>query len=504
MNARITNTLAAFLACAFPLSAQQDAASGAAALLPASGFDGASQSVEQRLNDAVGELDELRAAIQAEQVPLNRELRDAESELSAVRAEYQQVTRLLDSRTLDLTNLRTEIGSRRDEAGYLSNLLSEYARNFESRLHIVELQRYAEPLEHTRLALENSNLDQDEVYAAEIGLLQLSLERLDDALGGARFPANAVDAEGLVQHGQVALVGPTALFRSDDGGVVGSAEQRLGSLEPTVIAFANPETLAVADQLVASGVGALPLDPTMGNAHKIEATQESFLEHVQKGGAVMWPILAMAAAAMLIALGKWLSLAFLRKPSQKQIDGLLDAVAKRDTEAATEKVLKLRGPVGSMLATGVANLHESRELIEELMYERVLTARLKLERFLPFIAICAASAPLLGLLGTVTGIINTFKLITVFGSGDVKSLSGGISEALITTKFGLIVAIPSLLLHAFLSRKVRGVVSQMESSAVAFVNQADKAASVASRELQVPDFDERAPAPRSAPEPVGV
>ena len=108
------------------------------------------------------------------------------------------------------------------------------------------------------------------------------------------------------------------------------------------------------------------------------------------------------------------------------------------------------------------------------MYEQVLTTRLRLQGLLPFIAICAASAPLLGLLGTVTGIINTFKMITIFGSGDVKSLSGGISEALITTKFGLIVAIPSLLLHAFLSRKARGVVGRMEAAGVAFINQIGK------------------------------
>jgi hypothetical protein len=74
----------------------------------------------------------------------------------------------------------------------------------------------------------------------------------------------------------------------------------------------------------------------------------------------------------------------------------------------------------------------------------------------------------------VTGIINTFKLITVFGSGDVKTLSGGISEALITTEFGLIVAIPSLLLHSFLSRKARGIVGRLEAAAVALVNQVAK------------------------------
>jgi hypothetical protein len=136
------------------------------------------------------------------------------------------------------------------------------------------------------------------------------------------------------------------------------------------------------------------------------------------------------------------------------------------------------------------------------MYEVVMKTRLKAQRFLPFIAICAASAPLLGLLGTVTGIINTFKLITVFGSGDVKTLSGGISEALITTEFGLIVAIPSLLLHAFLSRKARGIVDRMETAAVAFMNQVGRwqAGAGGSRvrtegpaALRTPDGDELRP-----------
>jgi CBS domain-containing protein len=127
-----------------------------------------------------------------------------------------------------------------------------------------------------------------------------------------------------------------------------------------------------------------------------------------------------------------------------------------------------------MLTAGVEHIKEPPALIEEVMYENILTAKMKLQRFLPFVAISAAAAPLLGLLGTVTGIINTFKLITVFGSGDVKMLSGGISEALITTEFGLIVAIPSLLLHAFLSRKARGVIAQMEKTAIAFINQISK------------------------------
>jgi biopolymer transport protein ExbB len=213
------------------------------------------------------------------------------------------------------------------------------------------------------------------------------------------------------------------------------------------------------------------MDPTMGNAHKIEATEETFMEHVAKGGAVMYPIFGMAGLALIIAVYKWLSFLFLRRPSKAKVQALLTAVANGDEAEVKVISKKLKGPIGRMLAAGAEHMREPRDLIEEVMYERIMVAKLKLQGLLPFIAICAASAPLLGLLGTVTGIINTFKMITVFGSGDVKSLSGGISEALITTKFGLIVAIPSLLIHAFLSRKSRSIIGSMEASAMALANQ---------------------------------
>jgi biopolymer transport protein ExbB len=185
----------------------------------------------------------------------------------------------------------------------------------------------------------------------------------------------------------------------------------------------------------------------------------------------MWPILALAAAALIVVFYKWAYLAMQRTPSKAQLDEVLAAVGQGDVNAVREKVANLRGPVGQMLAIGAEHIREPRELIEEAMYESVLTSKQKLLGMLPFVAISASSAPLLGLLGTVTGIINTFTRITVFGSGDVKSLSGGISEALITTEWGLIVAIPALLLHAFLTRKARGIIGQMESAAVAFVNE---------------------------------
>ena len=104
------------------------------------------------------------------------------------------------------------------------------------------------------------------------------------------------------------------------------------------------------------------------------------------------------------------------------------------------------------------------------MYETILDTQPKLSRFLPVIAITAATAPLLGLLGTVTGMINTFNLITLFGTGDARVLSSGISEALVTTEFGLVVAIPALIIHALLSRKVKSILGDMEKYALIFSN----------------------------------
>ena len=96
--------------------------------------------------------------------------------------------------------------------------------------------------------------------------------------------------------------------------------------------------------------------------------------------------------------------------------------------------------------------------------------RPNLERFLAFLALSAAAAPLMGLLGTVIGMIKTFQLITIYGTGDPKGLASGISEALVTTEFGLIVAIPILVVHGLLSRMARQKIGQLEQVAISLVN----------------------------------
>ena len=141
-----------------------------------------------------------------------------------------------------------------------------------------------------------------------------------------------------------------------------------------------------------------------------------------------------------------------------------------DKDGAMKLAQNLKGPFKNMFSAGIAKCTEGKKMVDESMYEELLATQPKLESYLPIIQVTAATAPLMGLLGTVTGMIKTFKQITLFGTGDAKSLSEGISEALITTELGLIAAIPSLILYAVLSRKTKAILAEMERLSSLFLN----------------------------------
>lgn len=469
---------ALFVLLAAPLSAQEtrpDAASRpVVADDAAGGFDRAAQDVRAKLEQSLAELNALREKVGAEQLPLAKRLNELEAELARVREEARGRARAVDERVNELGALQRDVDARKKENAYLAGLFGDYVRNLEARLPIAELKRFEASLRAAKDVALKSGEPDAAAFKTQTDVVAASLERLANAVGGERFDGAAVDPSGAVREGTFVVLGPTIVFRSKDGATVGTVEQRVGSLEPSVAPFGSPEDAAAAAKFVVSGEGDLPLDVTLGNARKVESIEEPLLVHVKKGGPLMYPIVGLALLALLVALWRWLALTFVRTPSQRRLKALLDAVARRDHEEALELAEEMGGPTGRMLASGVRHVHEPRELIEEVMYETVIESRIRLNRALPFIALTSSSAPLFGLLGTVTGIMNTFALMTVFGSGDTKSLSSGISEALITTEWGLYVAIPSLILYAFLSRKAKGIVEGMERAALAFLNQIAK------------------------------
>lgn len=434
----------------------------------------AAEVMQSRLTASTARLGDVRKRIADEKIPLTQMLSGAEQSLSDLRREYDAVKRQSDSSTLEMAALRNEIKGREAERNYLASLLGEYARNVETRLHISELENYREIIEAARGAQEKLSADPVAAFDSQLRLLFVSMARLEEMSGGLKFQGGASADDGIVRQGRFLLFGPVAYFASDDGTLAGIANQRVGSLIPVVESCSDPALTAMTQTTVTKDEGSIPFDASLGNARKIEEIKETVVQHFLKGGAVMWPILLLLCCALLVVVLKWVSLAFVRLPRTKALAELLTALRTKDTARALILTQQMKGMTGRMLRAGAEVLDQPRELIEEAMFEKMLDAKARLNRFLPFVAVAAACAPLLGLLGTVTGIISTFNLMTVFGSGDVKMLSSGISEALITTEYGLYVAIPCVLMHSFLSRKAKGLADKMEQIAVQFMCEVGK------------------------------
>ncbi|MFN5869024.1 MAG: MotA/TolQ/ExbB proton channel family protein, partial [Akkermansiaceae bacterium] len=189
-----------------------------------------------------------------------------------------------------------------------------------------------------------------------------------------------------------------------------------------------------------------------------------------KGGLWVWPIMFLALLSLAFGLVKLAQFSRFREPTDAWVTAILAALRTGDRDKALQLASERNHPAGVVLAKLITVSENSTDLVEETLYEQLMSVQSKASSLLSVIAITAATSPLLGLLGTVSGMIATFNLITLFGSGDPKPLAGGISEALITTLFGLVVAIPALILHAFLSRRAQGIVQTTERLGLSFVN----------------------------------
>jgi biopolymer transport protein ExbB len=218
---------------------------------------------------------------------------------------------------------------------------------------------------------------------------------------------------------------------------------------------------------------AVYMDLSGGGALRQITHRPTLWEQIQGGGPIVWPILVIALFVLILVLERGVSLKRVHGNTDRIMDEMNALAYRGDWKACESLIEKYEGkgwPVISVLAAGLSGRHEDRETQENILEEAILREVPRLERFLSILAILGAVAPLLGLLGTVTGMIDTFRVITLYGTGDPRMMSGGISEALITTELGLAVAIPTMILHTFLSRRVDHIVNDMEEKAVALAN----------------------------------
>lgn len=421
------------------------------------------------LKASLAELADVRQAIETERIPLARKLADLERSFSDRKAEYAKAQQFQENQLVELNRLKADARRRADEVKYVESLLSEYARAFRSRLAFVEEQRYAPTLDAADRAAASADISAAERFTERAKLLTTALQRVEATLGGEVFASRALDKQGRVQSGKVALIGPVAMFASDDGALAGVLQMELNKSDPSVV-LPEQSMIEGSRDLVAGGAGLLALDATLGNAFKLSALKEPIHERLAKGGMVMIPLLLLGFCALLLAVVKWIQLARVRLTSERDLQEVLTHLEKNEPSKAFAHARSVAGLAGDLLATAVQHVDEKKEYLEEILYEKMLGARIRLERGLPFLALTATAGPLMGLLGTVMGMIATFRLISSFGSGDPKLLAAGISEALIATATGMAVAIPALLAHAFLSRKAKSILGSMEQTSVGFIN----------------------------------
>jgi biopolymer transport protein ExbB len=436
---------------------------------PAKDLESVASGAASDLQKVMAELAGARQEIETERLPMARQLTESEQKLMDRRAELARAQRFQENQLVELNALKTEAKRQSDEVKYVDSLLSEYARAFRSRLNFVEEPRYQALFDSVDKAAASADLAPAERFSQRSVLLTSALKRVEGALGGELIEGKALDKQGRIQPGKVALVGPVAIFASASGDLAGPLQQELNKADPSVVPVDQSLNAAVRE-LVTTGKGQLALDATLGNAFKLSALKKSIFQRFAEGGLIMIPLLGLGVAVLILAAVKWLQLSRVRLATERDLQLTLQHLENRERNKALEHARGIPGPAGHLLATAVEHSDEKKEYIEEVLYEKMLGARAKLERGLAFLALAATTGPLLGLLGTVMGMIATFQAISGLGSGDPKQLAAGISEALICTATGMAVAIPALLCHAFLSRKAKGILGSMEQTAVGFIN----------------------------------
>ena len=296
---------------------------------------------------------------------------------------------------------------------------------------------------------------------------ELAASRLPELTRPRSIEGEALDPDGISRSGTFVEAGPVSWFAAKDGSMAGPVIENRNLKAEFLEGVGDPKAIVG----LSKGKGTAPeFDPTLGTAVALAEVEGSWIGHIRKGGFWIYPILLLAVIATTAAVAKWIQLLRIKELRPGLVRRVVGSVNGGDLNAARDELKGVNHPASALLGRGIEMEGRPKEDVEEALYEKFLEAQPKLQRGLPLISIASATAPLLGLLGTVTGMIHTFKLINIFGTGDAKSLSSGISEALVTTEFGLVVAIPALILHALLSRKIQGIRSVMEMTSLAYVN----------------------------------
>jgi biopolymer transport protein ExbB len=418
---------------------------------------------------ALAEAGESRTRILKDKEALATELERAERSVSALQSEIEDLQRRLHEVQAAETALSRERSEEQMDLREYAGVVMDAARDLESLLsqsHFTAL--HPDRLDRLQpvLAFDRFPGMDDLAVISDLFFEQMTLSGEVDLTTGP-----LIASDGSQTTGEILTIGGfCAAYRlENETGFLhyNEAEHRLFSLSKRP-PWSMRRNL---DKYMGGEVEDVSFDFARGAALRQLSHQSDLWDKIKEGGPIVWPILGIGLAALILALERMLFLNRVHANTDRLMGRVNELAGRGDWPGCDDVLRHEEGkPVCNVLRAGLSAAKEKRETLESVLQEAILKELPRLERFLPAINIMGAVAPLLGLLGTVTGMIDTFQAITLYGSGDPKMMSGGISEALITTMLGLSVAIPIMLAHTFLRRRLEHIVGDMEEKAVALSN----------------------------------
>ncbi len=319
------------------------------------------------------------------------------------------------------------------------------------------------------IALPGINADVREEVVGQLRFVFESAPRLLSDQAAVRIEKGAYfDSAGNKIEGDILRIGNIASY-----GLVAGAQGVLAPAGENHLKLWETATGANAASQLARGEAPSTLPLFLYESLETGVTakvDKSVMEVIRTGGLIAWVIVGLGGIALLMVFIRGLLLLLASRGSKTLVEPVMLHVDAGDIDKGLRLATSANTPIGRVLSATLANVERPREQLEDIVAEAVLQEQPRLSRFGSSILVAAAVSPLLGLLGTVTGMISTFDVITEFGTGNPKLLSGGISEALVTTELGLIVAIPALLLGHMLSGWSDAIRDRLDASALTAVN----------------------------------
>jgi len=389
---------------------------------------------------------------------LNNSLNKKENSVIKLRNKVQFRQRLADEKTIGLETLQLRLKSWQEQHHYQSYISREFLKKIDYQTNFKEeaSNKSAKSEETRRVLAPGGQLE------AQLRQVQSVVDKLQNQLSPNWEVSKILDTQGQLKKAKTLTLGPVAwaIWGDNNMGILTpiDSDTKIASVQ---LALASP------DKNLLENTEAnieLSFDPSLGQISRTLAQQETPIEHIFKGGIWIWPIVFFGALALIIALLKSLQLWRLPKWRASLGPSISIASNRNDPTELSSLLDSSRGIQSDII--NICIQHRDIKHREDKLFIQLSDSRYKLEKWLGTVALIASVSPLLGLLGTVSGMIKTFQLMALFGSGDADTVSSGISEALITTELGLVVAIPALLLHATLQKQIKSRLARVESFAI--------------------------------------